>query len=91
MRETPLFLGLTKPTKIFGLPIGYFIGLVFLSVIPFILLDDMRFLLIFAGGYPPLWLVADRNPNLFQILNVTMSRTPRTANKTANGGDRYVG
>ena len=91
MRETPLFLGLTKPTKIFGLPIGYFISLVFLSVIPFILLDDMRFLLIFLGGYPVLWLVADRNPDLFRILNVTLSRTPRTANRTENGGDRYVG
>ena len=90
MRETPLFLGLTKPTKIFGLPIGYFISLVFLSVIPFILLDDMRFLFIFAGGYPVLWLIADRNPNLFQILNVTLSRTPRTYGRAANGGDRYA-
>ena len=90
MRETPLFLGLTKPTKIFGLPIGYFIGLVFLSVIPFILLDNLRFLLIFVMGYPVLWLVADRNPNLFQILNVTLSRTPRTANRSENGGDRYA-
>ena len=90
MRETPLFLGLTKPTKIFGLPIGYFIGLVFLSVIPFILLDNLRFLLIFVIGYPVLWLVADRNPNLFQILNVTLSRTPRTANRSKNGGDRYA-
>ena len=90
MRETPLFLGLTKPTKIFGLPIGYFIGLVFLSVIPFILLDNLRFLLIFVVGYPVLWLVADRNPNLFQILNVTLSRTPRTANRAGHGGDHYA-
>ena len=43
MKETPLFLGLTKPTKIVGLPIGYRISLVLLSVIPFILLDKMRF------------------------------------------------
>lgn len=90
MKETPLFLGLTKPTKIFGLPIGYFISLIFLSVIPFILLDDMRFLLIFVAGYPPLWFVADRNPHLFAILNVTLSRTPRTANRAQNRGDRYV-
>lgn len=90
MKETPLFLGLTKPTKIFGLPIGYFISLIFLSVIPFILLDDMRFLLIFLAGYPPLWVVADRNPHLFGILNVTLSRTPRAANRAQNRGDRYV-
>ncbi|MGR3562897.1 MAG: VirB3 family type IV secretion system protein, partial [Heliomarina sp.] len=37
MRDTPLFLGLTKPPRIFGLPIGYFVALVFASVIPFIL------------------------------------------------------
>ncbi|CAM4127745.1 type IV secretion system protein VirB3/type IV secretion system protein VirB4 [Palleronia aestuarii] len=90
MRETPLFLGLTKPPKIFGLPIGYFLSLVFASVIPFVLLDDMRWLLVLVVGYPPLWIVADRNPHLFQILNVTISKTPRTANHDENGGDRYV-
>ncbi len=90
MRETPLFLGLTKPPKIFGLPIGYFLSLVFASVIPFVLLDDIRWLLVLVVGYPPLWIVADRNPHLFQILNVTISRTPRTANHDENEGDRYV-
>ena len=90
MRDTPLFLGLTKPPRIFGLPIGYFVALVFASVIPFILVDDMRFLLVFIAGYPPLWLVADRNPNLFQILNVVMSRTPRTSVRSGDGGDLYV-
>ena len=42
MRETPLFLGLTKPTKIFGLPIGYSIALVFLPGVPFILFCKTR-------------------------------------------------
>lgn len=90
MRETPLFLGLTKPPKIFGLPIGYFLSLIFASVIPFVLLDDIRWLLVVVVGYPPLWVVADRNPHLFQILNVTISRTPRAANYDNNRGDRYV-
>jgi hypothetical protein len=66
------------------------VALVFASVIPFILVDDMRFLLVFLAGYPPLWLVADRNPHLFQILNVVMSRTPRTSVRSCNGGDLYV-
>jgi hypothetical protein len=66
------------------------VALVFASVIPFILVDDMRFLLVFFAGYPPLWLVADRNPHLFQILNVVMSRTPRTSVRSCNGGDLYV-
>jgi hypothetical protein len=50
----------------------------------------MRFLLVFIVGYPPLWLVADRNPHLFQILNVVMSRTPRTSARSDEGGDLYV-
>jgi type IV secretion system protein VirB3/type IV secretion system protein VirB4 len=50
----------------------------------------MRFLLVFLAGYPPLWLVADRNPHLFQILNVVMSRTPRTSVRSGDGGDLYV-
>ncbi len=90
MRQTPLFLGLTKPTKILGLPIGYFMSLAFVSVIPFILFDDWRWLGLFVAGYPPLWLIADRNPHLFQVLAVTGSQTPRTANRSLNGGDRYV-
>lgn len=90
MRETPLFLGLTRPPRIFGLPIGYFLALVFASVIPFILVDDLRFLLVFGAGYPPLWVIADRNPHLFQILNVVFSRTPRTALHAEHGGDTYV-
>jgi type IV secretion system protein VirB3 len=90
MRETPLFLGLTKPSMIFGLPLGYFISLAMASVLPFLLFDSMWFLLIFIVGYPPLWLIADRNPHLFQILNVTLSRTPRTATAIIDGGNRYV-
>ena len=90
MRETPLFLGLTRPPRIFGLPIGYFVTLVFASVIPFILFDNMAYLLVFLAGYPPLWVIADRNPHLFQILNVVFTRTPRTALHSSHGGDRYV-
>ncbi len=91
MRETPLFLGLTRPTKVFGLPIGYFISLSCASVIPFVAFDDMRFLLVFVVAYPVLWIVADRHPNLFRMLGVTISRTPRTRNHRLDGGDRYVG
>lgn len=90
MQETPLFLGLTRPPKIFGLPIGYFIGLLLLSVIPFVGLDDWRFLLVAVFGYPVLWLIADRNPNFFEVLSVVFTATPRTSRRSAEGGDRYV-
>ncbi len=90
MQENPLFLGLTRPPKFFGLPVGYFIGLALGTVIPFVGLDDIRFLAIAVVAYPPLWLVADRNPRLFEIVAGVFSTTPRTKTHTLNGGDLYV-
>ena len=89
MRTTPVFLGLTRPPKFFGLPIGYFIGLIFISVIPFVLFNDMRFLLIAVLGWPILWVVADRNPHLFEIASGVYRATPPTKNKDEHGGDAY--
>ena len=88
--EVPLFLGLTRPTKIFGLPIGYFLGLGMAAVIPFVALDNIKFLLIGVIGYPPLWLIADRNPHLFEILATVLTKTQRTKNNKIHGGDKYV-
>ena len=90
MHEAPLFLGLTRPPKIFGLPIGYFVGLMLASVIPFVAANDWRFLLIGVVGYPVLWVVADRNPNLFETVAVVFSRTPHTKFRSAFGGDAHV-
>ena len=36
MHDAPLFLGLTRPPKIFGLPIGYFVSLMLGSVLSLI-------------------------------------------------------
>ena len=90
MHEAPLFLGLTRPPKIFGLPIGYFVSLMLASVIPFVAANDWRFLMIGVVGYPVLWFVADRNPNLFETVAVVFSRTPRTKFRSAFGGDAHV-
>ena len=90
MHDAPLFLGLTRPPKIFGLPIGYFVSLMLGSVIPFVGANDWRFLMIGVVGYPVLWFVADRNPNLFETVAVVFSRTPRTRGKSAFSGDRHV-
>ena len=90
MHDAPLFLGLTRPPKIFGLPIGYFVSLMLGSVIPFVGANDWRFLLIGVVGYPVLWFVADRSPNLFETVAVVFSRTPRTRGRSAFVGDRHV-
>lgn len=90
MHDAPLFLGLTRPPKIFGLPIGYFVSLMLASVIPFVGANDWRFLMIGVLGYPVLWFVADRNPNLFEVISVVFSRTPRSSGRAVFGGDRHV-
>lgn len=90
MHEAPLFLGLTRPPKIFGLPIGYFVSLMLAAVIPFVAANDWRFLLIAAAGYPMLWFIADRNPNLFEMAVVVFSRTPRVRGRAHFGGDAHV-
>ena len=89
MRKTTVFLALTKPTTIYGLPIGYFVGLIFASVIPFILFDNIKFLLVLVVGYPILWVIADRNPHLFQLIAVKMANNPRTANHKIHEGNHY--
>jgi len=63
---------LTRPPKIFGLPIGFFVSLMLASVIPFVAANDWRFLLIGVVGYSVLWFVADRNPNLFETVAVNI-------------------
>lgn len=90
MREKPIFLGLTRPAKFGGLPMGYFIGLAMASAIPFIALNDWRFGLIFILGYGPLWLLADRHPHLFEIIGTVFTAMPPTKNRKLHGGDTYT-
>lgn len=90
MHHAPLFLGLTRPPKIFGLPISYFVSLMLATVIPFVGANDWRFMLVGCVGYPALWFVADRDPNLFEVASVVFSRTPRSRGRAAFGGDAHV-
>lgn len=90
MHDAPLFLGLTRPPKIFGLPIGYFVSLMLATVIPFVGANDWRFLIIGVVGYPVLWFVADRNPSIFEVVSVVFSRTPRSRGRAHFGEDAHV-
>ena len=91
MRRTPVFLGLMRPTTFLGLPLGYGVALSLSTFVPLIGTGSLWWLLVPVIAYPPLWLVADRNPHVFDILQVVTARTPRTPGRTENGGDRYVG
>lgn len=89
MRSTPVFLAMTRPAMFFGLPIGYFIGLMVMGVVPFVAFNSMWFLLVIPIAYPILWFVADKNPHLFEIMAGVYSTMPPTKNKDGHGGDNY--
>lgn len=88
---TPLFLGLTRPARVMGVPAAYFVMLVMATVIPFIAFNSLKYLLTGPVLYGPAWVLAERNPNFFEMFVVVMHRTPRTWRRRINGGDRYVG
>ena len=69
--RSPVFLGLARPPKYLGLPIGYLVVLVVGTVIPFVLTKAMWVLLLGGVLYLPLWFLADREPRYFEILRVS--------------------
>lgn len=90
MERTELFLGLTRPARFMGLPMGFFIGLIIAGMVPFVAFASLKFLAIIPLGYGPMWLLADRNPNVFEFLGVVATMTPMTRRRSVNGGDLYV-
>ena len=68
--RSPLFLGLTRPPKYFGLPVDYLAVLMVGTLVPFIALKSMWTLALGAVLYPALWVLADREPRFFEVLQV---------------------
>ena len=60
--RSPLFLGLARPPKYLGLPVGYLVVLAMGVVLPFIWTKSLVFFLIGIIAYPVLWFVADKEP-----------------------------
>jgi type IV secretion system protein VirB3 len=76
METTPVILGLTRQAQLWGLPMPYTIGVMMLTVLPFIWMDALLWV---ATG--PVWYIAARlataaNPNGAQVLRVVLTRTP---------------
>ncbi|ARC38912.1 hypothetical protein A6J80_21730 (plasmid) [Paracoccus yeei] len=76
MERTPVILGLTRQAQLWGLPMPYTIGVMILTVLPFIWMDAL--LWVVTG---PIWYISARiataaNPNGAQVLRVVMIRTP---------------
>ena len=85
--RSPLFLGLARPPKYLGLPVGYLVVLATGVVLPFIWTKSMVFFLIGLVAYPILWFVADREPHFFEVLRVSYGsvRPTKIANLPPSG------
>lgn len=87
--RSPLFLGLARPPKYLGLPVGYLVVLATGVVLPFIWTKSMVFFLIGLVAYPILWFVADREPHFFEVLRVSFGSVRPTKNRALHGGDSF--
>lgn len=87
--RSSLFLGLARPPKYLGLPVGYLVVLAMGVVLPFIWTKSLVFFLIGTIAYPVLWFVADKEPHFFEILRVSYGTVRTTKNRTLHGGDSF--
>ncbi|WP_366944121.1 VirB3 family type IV secretion system protein [uncultured Roseobacter sp.] len=87
--RSPLFLGLARPPKYLGLPVGYLVVLTLGVVLPFIWTKSLVFFLVGALAYPVLWFVADKEPHFFEVLRVSYGTVRGTRNRALHGGDSY--
>lgn len=87
--RAPLFLGLTRPPKYLGLPVGYLAVLSMGTVLPFIWTKSISVLLLGLPVYGVMWLVADKEPKFFEVLRIAHGKFRSTKNAEAWGGDAY--
>jgi type IV secretory pathway VirB3-like protein len=87
--RSPLFLGLTRPPKYLGLPVGYLAVLSMGIVLPFIWTKSLIVLLLGAPTYGVMWFVADKEPKFFEVLRVSYGKVRSTKNASYWGGDSF--
>lgn len=87
--RSPVFLGLARPPKYLGLPVGYLVVLSLGVVLPFIWTKSLIFFLVGFLAYPVLWFVADKEPHFFEVLRVSYGAVRGTRNRSLHGGDSY--
>lgn len=87
--RSPLFLGLTRPARYFGLPVAYFGLWSGTSGIGLIVIESLWVIPVAALSYVGLRILAEREPAYFEVLAVAARQTRRTRNRGVHGGDRY--
>ena len=87
--RSPLFLGLTRPPKYLGLPVGYLAVLSMGVVLPFIWTKSLALLAMGLPSYGVMWLIADKEPKFFEVLRVSYGKVRGTKNSAYWGGDNF--
>ena len=87
---SPLFLGLVRPPKLFGLPIMYAVVWLFGSVLLFVWIQSFIVLGFAAALYPLIWKAADWDPRFIDVAMTARQETPPTRNRNIHGGDSYA-
>lgn len=88
--STPCFLALTRPVAVMGLPFTYVVMLVLLVVGGFIATLSVLWLVASAAlGYGALRLLAAYDPHIFDVIFVSLSRTPPPASWLKGKGIVY--
>ncbi len=75
--KSPCFIALTRPVSMMGLPLNYVVMLSLLVLGGFILTKSFLYLGVSAGlGYGGLRLLAAYDPRFFDVLFVSLQKTP---------------
>ncbi|WP_026481155.1 VirB3 family type IV secretion system protein [Ahrensia sp. 13_GOM-1096m] len=87
---TPLFKGLTRPVSLMGLPMTYFIILMFVVVGGFIATLSLIYFGVSAiVGYIALRILAAFDPRIFDVIFTVLRVTPLTASWLKGKGVIY--
>jgi type IV secretion system protein VirB3 len=76
----PLFLGMTRPALVWGVPFGGFVANAALTTILFLAAADLRAFLIFLPIHAGAYLLCLRDPRVFDLLLVRAAKTPPIPN-----------
>lgn len=90
IEQSRVYLGLTQPAKLLGLPIMYAMSWLFGSVLIFIWIQHWIVAVIAGIAYPVLWKAADWDPRFIDVVFTTLQETPPTRNRKIHGGDSYA-
>ena len=74
MEQTIVITGLSRAPKIFWLPLGYFLAVCFLTMVPMMIMDLVAWLLTAPLWWMAAWVVTRVNPHAHVVLWVLYRR-----------------